>query len=384
MKGFANRIQGVEEYYFSAKLREVNRLLAEGKPVLNLGIGSPDLAPDRSVIEALKSTAENAQAHGYQGYQGIAALRAAMATYYEQAFGVQLDPNAEILPLMGSKEGVLQVSMAFLNPGDQVLIPNPGYPTYAAVTQLLGATPIYYNLDLSRQGRPNLEELERLDLSNVKMMWINYPHMPTGAAGSEELLLELISFAQRQDILLVHDNPYSHILNPSPTSLLALPGGKEVGLELNSLSKTFNIPGWRVGMLCGKSEWVDAALKVKSNMDSGMFLGLQKGAIAALSLEKGWFDRQNEIYTARRKLVWTLADQLGLTYDREAAGLFVWCKMPEGASAEELVDRLLYEKNIFITPGKIFGTEGNTYVRISLCLQEFKILEAINRIKPTA
>ena len=383
MKGFATRIEGVDEYYFSTKLREVNRLIAEGKPILNLGIGSPDLAPDRSVIEALKTTADNEQAHGYQGYQGIAQLRAAMATYYENAFGVPLDPNAEILPLMGSKEGVFQVSMAFLNPGDQVLIPNPGYPTYAAVTQLLGAIPIFYNLDLSRQGRPNLEELEQLDLSKVKMMWINYPHMPTGAAGSEELLLELIAFAQRQDILLVHDNPYSHILNPSPTSLLALPGGKEVGLELNSLSKTFNIPGWRVGMLCGKAEWVDAALKVKSNMDSGMFLGLQKGAIAALSLEKGWFDRQNEIYTARRKLVWTLADHLGLTYDREAAGLFVWCKMPEGASAEELVDQLLYEKSIFITPGKIFGTEGNAFVRISLCLQEFKILEAINRIKPT-
>jgi aspartate/methionine/tyrosine aminotransferase len=383
MKGFANRIQGVEEYYFSAKLREVNRLLAEGKPVLNLGIGSPDLAPDRSVIEALKSTAENEQAHGYQGYQGIAALRAAMANYYQQAFGVQLDPNTEILPLMGSKEGVFQVSMAFLNPGDQVLIPNPGYPTYSAVTQLLGANPIYYSLDLSKQGRPNLEELELLDLSRVKLMWINYPHMPTGAPGSEKVLAELIAFAQRHAILLVHDNPYSHILNSAPKSLLAVPGGKEVGLELNSLSKTFNIPGWRVGMLCGKSEWVEAALKVKSNMDSGMFLGLQKGAITALSLEKGWFDRQNEIYTARRKLVWTLADQLGLTYDREAAGLFVWCKMPEGASAEELVDQLLYEKNIFITPGKIFGTEGNTYVRISLCLQEFKILEAINRIKPT-
>jgi aspartate/methionine/tyrosine aminotransferase len=384
MKGFANRIQGVEEYYFSAKLREVNRLLAEGKPVLNLGIGSPDLAPDRSVIEALKSTAENEQAHGYQGYQGIAALRAAMANYYQQAFGVQLDPNTEILPLMGSKEGVFQVSMAFLNPGDQVLIPNPGYPTYAAVTQLLGASPIYYSLDLSKQGRPNLEELELLDLSRVKLMWINYPHMPTGAPGSEKILAELIAFAQRHDILLVHDNPYSHILNSAPKSLLAVPGGKEVGLELNSLSKTFNIPGWRVGMLCGKSEWVEAALKVKSNMDSGMFLGLQKGAIAALSLEKGWFDRQNEIYTARRKLVWTLADHLGLTYDREAAGLFVWCKIPEGASAEELVDRLLYEKNIFITPGKIFGSEGNSYVRISLCLQEFKILEAINRIKPTS
>ena len=384
MKGFATRIEGVDEYYFSTKLREVNRLIAEGKPILNLGIGSPDLAPDRSVIEALKITADNEQTHGYQGYQGIAQLRAAMAAYYENAFGVQLDPNAEILPLMGSKEGVFQVSMAFLNPGDQVLIPNPGYPTYAAVTQLLGAIPIFYNLDLSRQGRPNLEELEQLDLSKVKMMWINYPHMPTGAAGSEELLLELIAFAQLQDILLVNDNPYSHILNPSPTSLLALPGGKEVGLELNSLSKTFNIPGWRVGMLCGKAEWVDAALKVKSNMDSGMFLGLQKGAIAALSLEKGWFDRQNEIYTARRKLVWTLADHLGLTYDRETAGLFVWCKMPEGTSAEELVDQLLYEKNIFITPGKIFGSEGNDYVRISLCLQEFKILEAINRIKPTS
>ena len=384
MKGFANRIQGVKEYFFSAKLREVNRLLAEGKPVLNLGIGSPDLAPDRSVIEALKSTAENEQAHGYQGYQGIAALRAAMANYYEQAFRVQLDPNTEILPLMGSKEGVLQVSMAFLNPGDQVLIPNPGYPTYSAVTQLLGASPIYYSLDLSKKGRPNLEELELLDLSRVKLMWINYPHMPTGAPGSEKVLAELIAFAQRHAILLVHDNPYSHILNPSPTSLLALPGGKEVGLELNSLSKTFNIPGWRVGMLCGKAEWVEAALKVKSNMDSGMFLGLQKGAIAALSLEKGWFDRQNEIYANRRKLVWTLADHLGLTYDREAAGLFVWCKMPEGASAEELVDRLLYEKNIFITPGKIFGSEGNSFVRISLCLQEFKILEAINRIKPTS
>ena len=384
MKGFANRIQGVEEYYFSAKLREVNRLIAEGKPILNLGIGSPDLAPDRSVIEALKFTAENEQAHGYQGYQGIPQLREAMATYYENAFGVQLDPNAEILPLMGSKEGIFQVSMAFLNPGDQVLIPNPGYPTYTAVTQLLGANPIYYNLDLSRQGRPNLEELEQLDLTKVKLMWINYPHMPTGAAGSKELLLELIAFAKRHAILLVHDNPYSHILNPSPKSLLALPGGKEVGLELNSLSKTFNIPGWRVGMLCGKAEWIEAALKVKSNMDSGMFLGLQKGAIAALSLEKGWFDRQNEIYTARRKLVWTLADHLGLTYDRETAGLFVWCKMPEGTSAEELVDQLLYEKNIFITPGKIFGSEGNDYVRISLCLQEFKILEAINRIKPTS
>jgi aspartate/methionine/tyrosine aminotransferase len=383
MKGFATRIEGVEEYYFSSKLREVSRLQAEGNPVLNLGIGSPDLSPDRSVIDALKSTAENEQTHGYQGYQGIPELRTAMSHYYASEFGVQLDPNREILPLMGSKEGIFHLSMAFLNPGDQVLIPNPGYPTYTAVTQLLGASPIYYSLDLSKQGRPNLENLELLDLSRVKLMWINYPHMPTGAPGSEEVLAELIAFAQRHDILLVHDNPYSHILNPNPKSLLALPGGKEVGLELNSLSKTFNIPGWRVGMLCGKSEWVEAALKVKSNMDSGMFLGLQKGATAALLLGKPWFERQNEIYTSRRKLVWTLADHLGLTYDREAAGLFVWCRVAAGTSAETLVDQLLYEKNIFITPGKIFGSEGIDYVRISLCLQEFKILEAINRIKPS-
>ncbi|MBM3426587.1 MAG: aminotransferase class I/II-fold pyridoxal phosphate-dependent enzyme [Bacteroidetes bacterium] len=383
MKGLAKRIEGVEEYYFSAKLREVNRLIAEGKPVLNLGIGSPDLSPHRTVIDALKSTAENEQAHGYQGYQGIPEFRTAVAQYYASEFDVRLDPNREILPLMGSKEGIFHVSMAFLNPGDQVLIPNPGYPTYTAVTQLLGASPIYYSLDLSKQGRPNLEELGLLDLSRVKLMWINYPHMPTGAAGSKTVLAELIAFAQRHDILLVHDNPYSHILNPFPKSLFSLPGGMEVGLELNSLSKTFNIPGWRVGMLCGKAEWVKAVLKVKSNMDSGMFLGLQKGATAALLLGKTWFEQQNEVYASRRKLVWTLADHLGLTYDREAAGLFVWCRVPGGRSAEALVDQLLYEKNIFITPGKIFGSEGNDHVRISLCLQEFKILEAINRIKPT-
>lgn len=383
MKGFATRIEGVEEYYFSTKLREVNRLLAEGKPVLNLGIGSPDLSPDRSVIDALKNTAENEQAHGYQGYQGIPELRLAMANYYASEFGVSLDPNREILPLMGSKEGIFHSSMAFLNSGDQVLIPNPGYPTYAAVAQLLGVNPIYYNLDLNNEGRPNLEELETQNLSRVKLMWLNYPHMPTGAPGSEKIWLELIAFAQRHGIVLVHDNPYSHILNPKPTSFLALPGGKEVGLELNSLSKTFNIPGWRVGMLCGQAAWVNAVLKVKSNMDSGMFLGLQKGAVAALLLGKSWFERQNEVYTSRRKLVWALADQLGLTYDPNATGLFVWCRVPKGTTAEGLVDYLLYEKNIFITPGKIFGSAGNDFVRISLCLQEFKILEAINRIKPT-
>ena len=382
MKGFAERVATVQEYYFSAKLREVNQLIADGKPVINLGIGSPDLAPDRMVIDALKSTAENPKAHGYQNYQGIPELRIAMAEFYAREYKVTLNPNKEILPLMGSKEGIMHVSMAFLNPGDQVLIPDPGYPTYTSVTSLLGAESVFYGLDLEKKGRPDFEAIEKLDLSRVKIMWINYPHMPTGAAGSKEILGELVAFAKKHNIVLLHDNPYSHILNPEPLSILSIPGGEEVALELNSLSKTFNMPGWRVGMLCGRADWVEAVLKVKSNMDSGMFLGLQKGAIAALSLGKNWFTDLDELYTNRRKLVWKLADHLNLSYPNDSAGLFVWCKVPEGKTADELVDWLLYEKNIFITPGKIFGPAGEGYVRISLCMPEFKILEAINRIKP--
>ena len=381
MKGFADRINTVEEYYFSAKLREVNQLIADGKPVINLGIGSPDRAPDRSVIDALKSAVEHPQAHGYQNYQGIPELRTAMADFYFREYGVTLNPAREILPLLGSKEGIMHISMAFLNPGDQVLIPNPGYPTYTSVTRLAQGEPIFYELDLERKGRPRLEALEQLDLSKVKLMWINYPHMPTGAPGSKEILSELVAFAQKHQIILVNDNPYSHILNPEPLSILGIPGGNEVALELNSLSKTFNMPGWRVGMLCGRADWVEGVLKVKSNMDSGMFLGLQKGAIAALGLGKSWFADQNENYNNRRKLIWKLAEKLGLSYDTKGSGLFVWCRLPDGKSAEELVDWMLYEKNIFITPGKIFGSQGENYVRFSLCMPEFKILEAINRIK---
>ncbi|MFN3998995.1 pyridoxal phosphate-dependent aminotransferase [Algoriphagus sp.] len=381
MKGFANRVETVQEYYFSAKLREVNQLIADGKPVINLGIGSPDLAPDRMVIDSLKSTVEHPRAHGYQNYQGISELRIAMAEFYSREYHVTLNPKKEILPLMGSKEGIMHLSMAFLNPGDQVLIPDPGYPTYTSVTDLLGAVPIFYSLDLEKKGRPNLEDLEMLDLSKVKIMWINYPHMPTGAIGSIEIFTELLAFAKKHDIVLLHDNPYSHILNPEPLSILSIPGGKDVALELNSLSKTFNMPGWRVGMLCGRADWVEAVLKVKSNMDSGMFLGIQKGAIAALSLRKNWFSDLDEQYQNRRNLVWKLADQMNLSYKKDTAGLFVWCKVPEGKTADELVDFLLYEKNIFITPGRIFGPAGEGYVRISLCMPEFKILEAINRIK---
>ncbi|MBN3583617.1 aminotransferase class I/II-fold pyridoxal phosphate-dependent enzyme [Algoriphagus aestuarii] len=382
MKGFSEKIETVQEYYFSAKLREVNQLIAEGKPIINLGIGSPDLAPDNKVLEALKSTAENPRAHGYQSYQGIPELRIAFAEFYAREYGVTLQPDKEILPLMGSKEGIMHISMTFLNPGDEVLLPNPGYPTYASVTNLLGAKAVYYSLDLNKKGRPDLEELEQKDLSKVKLMWINYPHMPTGAQGSDEILEELIAFAKKHDLVLISDNPYSHILTDKPRSILSIKGAKEVAMELNSLSKTFNMPGWRIGMLAGRADWLQKVLKVKSNMDSGMFLGLQKGAIAALGLNKTWFEDLEDLYKNRRKLVWKLADKLGLKYAQDSAGLFVWCQVPEGKTAEEIVDYLLYEKNIFITPGKIFGSEGNNYVRISLCMPEFKILEAINRIKP--
>ncbi|MEB2785757.1 pyridoxal phosphate-dependent aminotransferase [Algoriphagus persicinus] len=381
MKGFADRVSNVEEYYFSAKLREVNQMIADGKPVINLGIGSPDLAPDKQVSEALKSAADNPQAHGYQSYQGIPELRSAISNFYFREYRVSLAPTKEILPMMGSKEGIMHLSMTFLNPGDKVLIPNPGYPTYTSVTNLLGAKPVYYSIDLTKAGRPNLEELENQDLSKVKLMWMNYPHMPTGAPGSRAILQELVSFAKKHDIVLLHDNPYSHILTKEPMSILSIPEAKEVAMELNSLSKAFNMPGWRIGMLVGREDWLEKVLKVKSNMDSGMFLGIQKGAIAALNLGENWFSDIESTYQNRRKLVWKLADKLNLTYDTKAAGLFVWCKVPDGKTADQLVNELLYERNIFITPGKIFGSEGEDYVRFSLCMPEFKILEAINRIK---
>lgn len=380
MKGFSEKIETVQEYYFSAKLREVNQMIAEGKPVINLGIGSPDMAPDKKVIEALKNTADIPQAHGYQSYQGIPELRISFAQFYKREYGVNLQPDKEILPLMGSKEGIMHISMTFLNPGDEVLIPNPGYPTYTSVTNLLGAKPVYYSLDLSKKGRPDFESLEQRDLSKVKLMWINYPHMPTGAQGSEQIFKELIDFAKRNQIVLLHDNPYSHILSDQPRSILSFDGAKDVALELNSLSKSFNMPGWRVGMLVGRADWLKKVLTVKSNMDSGMFLGIQKGAIAAMGLGKTWFDDLDELYQNRRKLIWKLADKLGLTYQTNSAGLFVWSQVPEGKTAEAIVDMLLYEKNIFVTPGKIFGSEGDNYIRFSLCMPEFKILEAIKRI----
>ena len=376
----ARRLDHVQEYYFSRKLREVRALQSAGKPVINMGIGSPDLAPATAVMEAVQKAMLQPMAHQYQSYQGLPELREAMAHFYGRNFQVTVNPDSEILPLMGSKEGILHIAMAFLNEGDGVLIPNPGYPTYASVANLVGAESIFYDLKAGRNWEPDFEALEKQDLSNVKLMWVSYPHMPTGATGSLELFEKLVAFAKKHHILLVNDNPYSFILNDNPQSVLQVEGAKEVALELNSLSKTFNMAGWRVGMVLGESKLIQAVLKVKSNMDSGMFYGIQKGAIEALKSDAAWFGQQNEIYTQRRQLVFELAQKLNCTYDKNSVGLFVWAKLPEGeTSAEAFVDRLLYDKDVFIAPGTIFGSNGEGYIRFSLCVEEAKIKEILNR-----
>ena len=376
----AKRLNIVDEYYFSSKLREVRQLASEGKPIINMGIGSPDLSPPQNVIEAIVVAMQDDNAHQYQSYQGLPELRQAMAGFYKNNYGVALNPGSEILPLMGSKEGIMHISMAFLNEGDEVLIPNPGYPTYTSVTNLVGAVPVYYDLTEDTNWEPDFEVLEKLDLLKVKLMWIGYPHMPTGARGSLVLFEKLVAFAKKHEILLVNDNPYSFVLNNNPLSLLHVEGAKEVALELNSLSKTFNMAGWRVGMVLGNAEAIDAVLKVKSNMDSGMFYPVQKGAIAALNSDQSWFDSMNEIYKRRRVLTEQLAEKLGCTVYKEGVGLFVWAKLPGGVnSSEEFIDSILYEKSIFITPGTIFGSNGEGYIRIALCVKEEKIQEAIDR-----
>jgi LL-diaminopimelate aminotransferase len=353
----AKRLDIIEEYYFSSKLREVRQLASEGKPIINMGIGSPDLKPSRAVIDAVVLAMHDENAHQYQSYQGLPELRKSMADFYQNNYSVALDPNTEILPLIGSKEGIMHISMAFLNEGDQVLIPNPGYPTYTSVTNLVGAVPVYYDLKENNNWEPDFEALEKLDLSKVKIMWIGYPHMPTGARGSLELFEKLVAFAKKHHILLINDNPYSFVLNDKPMSLLQVEGAKDVAIELNSLSKTFNMAGWRVGMVLGNATLIDAVLKVKSNMDSGMFYGIQKGAIEALKSDKSWFDSMNVIYKKRRVLTEQLAEKLGCEVYKEGVGLFVWAKLPAGVtSAEAFIDQILYEKHIFITPGTNFGS----------------------------
>lgn len=372
----ANRLNDVKEYYFSIKLREVRSLINEGKPIINLGIGSPDLAPPESVTNALK----NSDVHGYQSYQGLPELRKAMASFYKTYFDVDLDFNKEVLPLMGSKEGILHISMAFLNKGDQVLIPDPGYPTYASVTKLVEAIPFTYSLSEGNNWHPDLNEIEKSDLTKVKIMWVNYPHMPTGSNGDAALFKKLIDFGKKHNILIINDNPYSFVLNKEPKSILSVPGATDVAIELNSLSKTFNMAGWRVGMVVGNESYLDAILKVKSNMDSGMYFGIQQGAIEALGISAEWFDKMNSVYEERRNIIWDICEELNCTYDRTSSGLFVWAKIPEGKTAEELTDQILYKHDVFITPGTVFGKQGEGYIRFSLCVDKAKMLEVRERL----
>lgn len=376
----AQRLQNVSEYYFSIKLREVAALRNEGKPIISIAIGSPDLAPASEVLEALTASLYEPKAHGYQSYQGLPEFRQAVSDFYKNNYHVSLNPDTEILPLMGSKEGIMHISMAFLNEGDEVLIPNPGYPTYTSVTNLVGAKPIFYDLTADSNWEPDFGALEKQDLSRVKIMWTNYPHMPTGAPGSLDLYKKLVAFAKANDILLVNDNPYSFILNDHPISMLAVEGSGGVVLELNSLSKTYNMAGWRVGMLSGNTELIKTVLQVKSNMDSGTFYGIQKGAIAALNLSSDWFKQNNNVYTKRREIVWQILDKLNCTYDKTHVGMFVWAKLPEGIQTNDVVDDLLYNKDIFITPGHIFGLNGEGYIRLSLCVDEKQLKEALERL----
>jgi LL-diaminopimelate aminotransferase len=376
----ANRLNTIQEYYFSKKLKEVRQLMADGKPIINMGIGSPDLLPSPLVIEAIQKAMFDEKAHEYQSYQGLPELRKGMANFYQNHFKVELNFNSEILPLMGSKEGIMHISMAFLNEGDEVLIPNPGYPTYAAVTELVQAKPVFYDLIDETNWQPDFNKLEERDLSNVKIMWVSYPHMPTGVNGSLALFEKLIAFGKKHKILIVNDNPYSFVLNENPLSILQVEGAKDIAIELNSLSKTYNMSGWRVGMVLGNSNFIDAILKVKSNMDSGMFYGIQKGAIEALKLDKSWFAEQNEIYKKRKKGVTQLAEKLGCKVAKNSVGLFVWAKLPDNIeSSEAFIDEILINKHVFITPGTIFGSNGNGYIRFSLCVTEEKIKEAISR-----
>ena len=377
----ASRIKYIEEYYFSKKLKEVFSLEKQGKPIINMGIGSPDIPPDRQVINALKKSLSHPKASMYQSYQGLPELRKAISYFYKNNYNVTVDYSSEVLPLMGSKEGIMHISMAFLNKGDQVLIPNPGYPTYSSITKILEAEPVFYDLVEENNWQPDWKYLESIDSNKIKLMWINYPNMPTGAKTDLNTLDRLIDWAISRKIILVNDNPYSFILNDNPISILSRKGAFEVCLELNSLSKTFNMAGWRVGMLLGNKDYIKDVVKIKSNMDSGMFYGIQIGAIASLNLKKDWFKSLNKIYFKRREKVFELAKKLNTSFDKNISGLFVWAKLNEDVkSTEKFIDKILYKHNIFITPGSIFGSNGERFIRLSLCVEEKIIEEAINRL----
>jgi LL-diaminopimelate aminotransferase len=378
----AKRLEGIGEYYFSQKLREIDELNKQGKNIINLGIGSPDLPPHPDVIKVLQEESAKPNVHAYQSYKGSPALRKAFANWYKQWYNVELNADLEILPLIGSKEGIMHICMTYLNEGDEVLVPNPGYPTYRSAVKLAGGVCIDYELKEENSYYPDFDLLEKKDLSKVKLMWVNYPQMPTGQSASMDVFEKLVAFGKKHNILICHDNPYSFILNETPKSLLSVEGAKDVALELNSLSKSSNMAGWRVGVLCGAKERIDEVLRFKSNMDSGMFLPVQLAAAKALSLGKDWYDSINKVYSERRAKVYELLNILNCEYSKEQVGMFIWAKIPEGyKDGYALSDEVLYNSNVFITPGGIFGSSGDQYIRVSLCGSIERFEEAISRVK---
>lgn len=379
----AQRLHQIEEYYFSRKLQEIARMRAEGKDVINLGIGSPDLMPPEQAIEKAVESMRLPTSHGYASYRSIPELRKAMAHWLKGTYKLEVNPESQVLPLLGSKEGILYLSMALLNPGDQVLVPNPGYPAYATVAKLLGAEIVYYDLKDENNWLPDFAQLEKFDLSRCKLMWVNYPHMPTGASATPELLQKLLSFGERKNIIVCNDNPYGLVLNETaPLSIIALDKNKQVACELNSLSKSFNMAGWRVGVFLGRKELLDAVIAVKSQVDSGMFLPVQLGAVAALGVDEAWHKKRNGIYGERRSLVREIFDLLGFEYRKDQVGLFVWAKAPDKIKeVHEYLDQVLYRTNVFITPGMIFGSNGQRYARISLCASVERLRQARERMR---
>ncbi len=372
----ASRLEGISEYYFASKLREIAQMKADGHPVINLGIGSPDLPPAAEVTDILYAAAASPTAHGYQSYTGIPALRTAWINWYRRHYQVELTHDNQVLPLIGSKEGIVHIAMTFLEPGDIALAPNPGYPAYRAATQLAGATVKYYDLDAENQWYPRLDLLEKEDLSKVKIMWVNYPHMPTGAPGTRDVFEKIVAFAQRHQILVVNDNPYSFILNNHPASILSVPGAEAVAIELNSLSKSHNMAGWRVGAVLGRADYLAAILRFKSNMDSGQFLPVQQAAVAALELPDTWYTGLNATYAERQQKAFAILSKTGCSFDPAQQGLFVWARIGDDwQDGYALSDHLLYNNHLFLTPGGIFGSAGERYVRISLC-QEVSVFEA--------
>lgn len=379
----SDRLEGVGEYYFSRKLREIDQMRAAGRRIISLGIGSPDRPPHPSVVDRLHEVASRSDTHAYQSYKGAAVLRRAFSTWYAERYGVQLDPESEILPLIGSKEGLMHICMTYLRRGDRVLIPNPGYPTYRSAVTLSGGEPMEYRLTAAGDWFPDFEEIEREGVEGVKMMILNYPQMPTGAVPTREMFARVVEFAHRHSILLVHDNPYSFVRNAEPLSLLAIEGAKECAIELNSLSKSHNMAGWRIGMIGGRKEWIDQIMRFKSNMDSGQFLPMQEAAAEALALGDEWYAELNEEYYAREEYGYRLLDALGCTYRKGQAGLFVWAELPAEFEGDcyAFSDRVLERCGVFVTPGGIFGSEGNRYIRISLCAKRKQLAEAIEAIE---